>query len=175
MTSIKIQIPSTKHISSPTFNTCLQQITLKCHHFQQIVTITITTLPYNTVFHFHHSSLINTTLYLSSWQLLFYTVLGYCFIDQDSAWHQISLLSASDAPTHRRNCHPKKCIHTEPRDQSHFPFMTTFPQLVCLFKNLVNQVAIELGTWPMTEFFVENIWMKNNGSFWLEKYSFGLD
>lgn len=60
MTSIKIQIPSTKHISSPTFNTCLQQITLKCHHFQQIVTITITTLPYNTVFHFHHSSLIIT-------------------------------------------------------------------------------------------------------------------
>ena len=53
--------------------------------------------------------------------------------------------------------------------------MTTFPQLVCLFKHLVNQVAINLGTWPMTEFFVEDIWMKNNGSFWLEKYSFGLD
>ena len=45
------------------------------------------------------------------------------------------------------------------------PFIPTFPQLVCLFKHLVNQVAINLGTWPMTEFFVEDIWMKNNGSF----------
>ena len=31
-----------------------------------------------------------------------------------------------------------------------FSFITTLPQLVCLFKNLINQVAIDLGTWPVT-------------------------
>ena len=50
----------TKHISSPTSDKCLQQITSKCHRFQTIITVTVTTQPYHTVFHFHHSSLIIT-------------------------------------------------------------------------------------------------------------------
>ena len=61
------------------------------------------------------------------------------------------LFYPSDAATHRTNRHPQKCIHTERRDQNHLlcyvasAFMTTFPQLVCLFKTLVNQVAFNLA------------------------------
>ena len=51
---------STKHISSPTSDKCLRQITLKCRRLQTIVTVTVTTQPYHTVFHFRHSFLIIT-------------------------------------------------------------------------------------------------------------------
>ena len=37
-----------------------------------------------------------------------------------------------------------------PLPLTRFSFITTLPQLACLFKNLVNQVAINLITWPVT-------------------------
>ena len=49
-----------------------------------------------------------------------------------------------------------------------FPFITTFPQLLCLFQNLDNQVAICLSTWPMTSNSLFNIYLdegRRDGSF----------
>ena len=120
---------STKHILSPTSDKCLRQITLKCRRFQTILIVTETTQLHHTVFHFRPSYLI-ITLYV-----MYYP---------------------SDAATHRTNRHPQKMYsHRTSRLKSpllltRFPFMTTYPQLVCLFKNLVNQVAINLGTRLMT-------------------------
>ena len=51
---------STKHISSPTSDKCLRQITSKCCRFQTIIAVAVTTQPYHTVFQFRHSPLIIT-------------------------------------------------------------------------------------------------------------------
>ena len=40
---------STKHISSPTSDKCLRQITSKCCRFQTIIAVAVTTQPYHTV------------------------------------------------------------------------------------------------------------------------------
>ena len=63
---------STKHISSPTFDKCLRQISSKCRRSQTMVTVTVTTQPYHPVFHFRHSSLV-ITLYCN------YEVDSRCF------------------------------------------------------------------------------------------------
>ena len=55
---------NTKHISSPTFHTCLRQVTWKCLCFQTSYCNCNNTTIYLTVFHFRHNSLI-ITLYCS--------------------------------------------------------------------------------------------------------------
>ena len=67
---------STKHISSSKSDKCLPQITSRCRWFQTIVTVTVTTQPYHTVYHFRRSSLI-ITLYLAVLMRLIVAVLHY--------------------------------------------------------------------------------------------------
>ena len=133
-------------MSSPTSDSYLRQITLKCRRFQTIVIATVTTQPYRTVFTFVVPDYINTVLYLSSWQQRLYTQRSASNFSSISfrCNHSQEKLSPSKMYSHGTS-RPKP-----PPLLPRFPFMTTFPQLVCLFKNLVNQVAINLGTWPMT-------------------------
>ena len=124
---------SIKHISSPMSDKCLWQITLKSRHFQILVTVTVTTQSHHTVFHFCQFHDYTTVLYLSSWQLLFYTVLGCYFIDQDSAQYQIPLLSFQCSHSQDISSPSKMYSHGTETPKSPplltcFRFMTTFPQ-----------------------------------------------
>ena len=67
-----------------------------------------------------------------------------------SSRHQISLLSFRCSHSQDKSSPSKMYSHGTSRPKSPplltgFPFMTTFPQLVCLFKILVNQVAFNLA------------------------------
>ena len=81
-----------------------------------------------------------------SWQSLFYTVLGCCFISFRCSNSQ-DKSSPSKLYSHGTS-RPKS-----PPQLTGFPFMTTFPQLVCLFITLVNQVAFNLAIyWLLGKF-----------------------
>ena len=92
---------------------------IKMPSLSNMVTVTVKTQPYHTVFHFRHSSLI-ITLYCT------YEVDGRCFalywaavLFTKTALDIKFLFYPSDAATHRTNRHPQNCIHTELRDQNH--------------------------------------------------------
>ena len=104
-------------------------------------------------FRFRHSSLI-ITLYCA------YEVDSRCFrplFYRPTQRSASNFSSISFRCSHsQEDCHPQKMYsHGTSRPKpppllTRFPFITTFPQLVCLFKNLVYQVAVNLGSWPMT-------------------------
>ena len=74
-------------------------------------------------------------------RLLFYRPIRY----------QISLLSASNAATHWRNqLSPSKMYSHGTSRPKPPPLLTRFLFIITPFPQLVNQVSINLGTWPMT-------------------------
>ena len=80
-----------------------------------MVTVTVTTQPYHTVFHFRHSSLPDYNTVRTVLMKLTVAVLR-----SKTALDIIKFLFyPSDAATRRTNRHPQQCIHTESRDQNH--------------------------------------------------------
>ena len=139
-------------LTMPTSDKCPRQITSKCRCFPTTLTVTVTTQPYHTVFHFRHSSLIITLhCILMKVDNLCFTLIRLLFYiaRQFSTTNFFSILSMH-GHSQDKSSPSKMYSHGTSRPKSPplltgFPFMTTFPQLVCLFKTLADRVAFNLA------------------------------
>ena len=107
-------------------------------------------------FHFRHSSLIITqhcTYEVDSRGFTLYqATVSYnkIALDIKFLFYQLPMQPLTGEIVTLKNVFTRNLERKATSSVNSLLFITTFSQLVCLFKNLVNQVAINLGTWPLT-------------------------